>query len=294
MTAGEQTGGIFGEDHAEKVAFGAEAAREILVWEPERVEAVVIAVHGGLSHAGDYINLGVALREAGFATVARQLPGHGGQPTAHVDRFAEFVVDLHAVGDWVVDRYPTAPLFAVGHSMGALIVTFMALDGWARRHPLRGYVLSAPYYRNAMRVSPVMTRLSRLLSAVMPRMHVPLEDFSRFLTHDPEQYRRIQADRAAGRRNLSATVRFATELLWAQREVERSIAGWNEPVLAFVAGADRIADAEVARQCLSEADASTVTVRFLPEAYHELFNETERDQIFAEIVSWMRASLAVG
>jgi alpha-beta hydrolase superfamily lysophospholipase len=47
----------------------------------------------------------------------------------------------------------------MGHSMGALIATHLALGHFAGEAAIKGYILSSPYYVNAIKVSPVLLAL---------------------------------------------------------------------------------------------------------------------------------------
>ena len=75
-------------------------------------------------------------------------------------------------------------------------------------------------------------------------------------------------------------------------------AGENEghlstiPLLAIVAGDDRIADANAARQLLGQIEPDLITELYYPDNYHENFNELNRDEIFGEIVKWVEPRIS--
>jgi alpha-beta hydrolase superfamily lysophospholipase len=65
------------------------------------------------------------------------------------------------------------------------------------------------------------------------------------------------------------------------------------PILIVSGQADPLSgDGQLAQllgQRYRDAGVSDVTTRVHPEARHEIFNETNRDQITAEVVDWLTA-----
>lgn len=104
--------------------------------------APVVLVHGLAASLHDWDSLVPPLVEAGYATYAVDLLGHGGSPKPEV-RLYEM--------DWMVEHFvewlqglalPAAPVL-VGHSLGGYLVL-----EYARRFPnrVRGLVLVDPFY----------------------------------------------------------------------------------------------------------------------------------------------------
>ena len=74
---------------------------DIHIWEPNSPKAILLAVHGGLAHAGDYITPALFFKERGIATVAYDLRGHK-QKKVCIDAFDQFIEDSGAFLKWVV------------------------------------------------------------------------------------------------------------------------------------------------------------------------------------------------
>jgi alpha-beta hydrolase superfamily lysophospholipase len=111
------------------------AASAFLPLEPR---GTVVATHGYEASAAAFAPLARSLAAAGFAVVALDLPGHGrsdGEP-GMIGDFREYGDAVAAVAS-ECGRLLPRPLFALGHSAGAL----SALDAIAR--PGRGAALDA-------------------------------------------------------------------------------------------------------------------------------------------------------
>jgi lysophospholipase len=112
------------------------------------------------------------------------------------------------------------------------------------------------------------------------------------VTHDQEIYQRHLADERDGIMANKASARFANELLKAQRWIPDHIAAWKHPLLAIVAGDDKVAEAEATRQLLGLIDPELLTELYYPENFHKNFNELNRDEIFAKIVEWVEPRIS--
>lgn len=65
------------------------------------------------------------------------------------------------------------------------------------------------------------------------------------------------------------------------------------PLLIISGDADPLAGGgqlvELLGQRYRDAGLTDVTVRLYPEARHEVFNETNRDEVIGDVVDWVRA-----
>ena len=95
--------------------------RPIRIWQAGTTKAVLLGIHGGMSHSGDYETVGSFFRQHEVTTISFDLHGHGTRQLIDIPSFEVFIDDVVDMLEWVRQHYPTTPLFIVGHSMGALI-----------------------------------------------------------------------------------------------------------------------------------------------------------------------------
>lgn len=266
------------------------AQRRVHVWEPEAPtpsRAVILALHGGMAHGGDYVTPALYFRRHGIATVAYDLCGHQDARRVDIPGFHVFLDDSVLFLRWVKEAYPGLPIYVMGHSMGALIATHLGLGHFAGDPAIRGFILSSPYYVNAIKVSPLLLALAGVLGALTPRMKVPLAPLTDLLTHDSAITARHHADERDGVRATEITVRFGNALTAAQQGLAARMPAWRHRLFAVVAGDDRLADADAAEAMLKSVPTALLTYRREPHNYHENFNELNREEIFADILGWM-------
>jgi alpha-beta hydrolase superfamily lysophospholipase len=277
----------FSEDRLSEFSAGQGVQRRVHVWEPAAPRAVILAIHGGMAHGGDYVTPALYFRQHGIATVAYDLCGHQDARRVDIPGFATFLDDSLLFLQWVKQQYPDLPIYVMGHSMGALIATHLGLGHFAGEAAIKGYILSSPYYVNAIKVSPLLLALAGVLEALAPRMKVPLASLTDQLTHDSVITARHHDDERDGIRATEITVRFGNALTKAQQGLAARMPSWNAPLFAVVAGADQLADADAAEAMLKSVPASLLTYQRYPQNFHENFNELNREQIFADILAWM-------
>ncbi|UMR32620.1 lysophospholipase [Massilia sp. MB5] len=283
----------FSEDRIAQFKGRGGVERKVHVWEPAQPHAVILALHGGMAHAGDYVTPARYFRQYGFATVSFDMCGHENARRVDIPDFDIFLDEAELFLHWVRLHYHGLPVFIMGHSMGALIATRLGLERLQRDETVKGFILSSPYYVNAIKVPGILVALSGLIAAVMPTMKVPLESLTDKLTHDKTITERHYADERDNIRATEITARFGYALQQAQKGLVEQMPTWRFPVYAVVAGDDKLANADASEAMLKTIDGKLLDYHRHPANYHENFNETNRDAIFADILRWMGERLAI-
>jgi lysophospholipase len=245
--------------------------------------ADVVVLHGYAEHLGRHGEITRALSTAGYAVHLFDCRGHGqsGGKRAHVDGFDEYLQDFADFLSRVRERAHGRPVFFLGHSHGALIGIRYLLD-----HPdaVRGAVLSSPYLRLKLRVSPVKIVAGRLLSRVFPSLPMRNELKAEQLTRDVE----IQnATRRDPMYQQIATPRWYTESSAAQETCLRRATEFVTPFLLLFGGADPIADPSAGREFFEHATSKDKQHKQYDGLLHELFHEPERDVVFRDVIGWL-------
>lgn len=220
-----------------------------------------------------------------FAFYACDLRGHGRSegPRGHIDRFDDYVEDVHAFCAWVRRREPDTPLFLMGHSLGSLIVARYA----ARGEPcVAGAILASTPVHLGTPPSRWLRMAGQLVAVFTPRLrlHLPLDPWA--LSHDPGV---IQATRVDPLMQRRVTLRLTIELLAAIRDLPAYGRALRVPVLVLHGAEDSIACVTGAYQLLQWIGSTDKALKVFPGARHELYNEVqrERDQVFAEMMRWL-------
>jgi alpha-beta hydrolase superfamily lysophospholipase len=281
----------FSETRLDLLRTGDGLELDIHIWEPDSPKAILLAVHGGLAHAGDYVTSALFFKERGIATAAYDLRGHK-QKKVCINTFEQLLDDTDTFLNWGQDHYPDIPVFCLGHSVGALILTHTGLRSVTPPR-IKGYIFSSPYYQNAIKVNPLVIPMITLLSRFFPNIPIPGQDITELLTHDKTITRRHHQDERDSLRAVQASVRFASELLAAQEWVKENIQNWTQPLFVVLAGNDQVADTSESDRLFKKIPPNLLTSMLNPENYHENFNEVNREKTFGRIYKWMASFLTV-
>lgn len=277
----------FSEDRIEKLSCSDGIERDIHIWEPKQPRAVFLTIHGGMDHGGNYIFPALFLKKHNMATVAHDQQGHDKQQKVYIPRFEVFLDDVDLMIKWMKVQYPGIPIFVLAHSMGGLIATHFGIKRLKEDPQIKGFIMSSPYYVNAVKAPWLVLKVAGLLSALVPKMAVPIEDVVPHVTHDSAVYDRHREDARDHIKADKVSSRFANELLRAQSWIPGNIHRWNHQLLAIIAGDDKLANSVEGRKLLGQIEPDLITELFYPENYHENFNELNRNEIFGEIVKWV-------
>ncbi|MEM7281651.1 MAG: alpha/beta fold hydrolase [Pseudomonadota bacterium] len=279
----------YSEDLVASTSLSDGAMRNLHIWGSRNPGPLLLCVHGGMAHAGDYVTMGVSFRAYDYTTVSIELTGHQGQRRVIIESFADFAADVRAMIKYVATEYPNRPWFLVGHSMGALILSQLALSGTLPKNdPFCGFVFSSPYWDSAIAVPWHLRLLSGVVARMAPTRDIPIEDFVDYLTHDETITARHRQDEAEDVRAREVSARFGHELLKAQRFVSRRMGDWKDPLLLIKPGDDRLANTESTTRLSTLIPDQHLSVLSYPDNYHENFNELNREEVFMEMRDWMQ------
>lgn len=256
-------------------------------WLPERDPGVVIVVsHGLAEHGGRYAGFAERLVRRGYGVYALDHRGHGRSSgrRANIERFSYLVSDLGTFVGRAQREHPDAALFLVGHSMGGAIALATVLRNSGS---LRGLVLSAPALAAGEAVPALKGAFLRLLSRFAPNtgaLTLPANAISR----DPAVVRAYESDPLVFRGAIPA--RTLVELLDAMAGFPATAPKLRLPVLVQHGTADRLVPLAATRPVYERlASTKLRTVRLYEGLFHEAYNEPERDQVMADLESWIAA-----
>ncbi|BAP43796.1 alpha/beta hydrolase [Pseudomonas sp. 21LCFQ02] len=288
----------------------------VYAWLPDdEPRAVLMLAHGMAEHAGRYARLGAALSEAGIALYAHDQRGHGktaAQGTlghfAQQQGWSKVVGDLATLAQTIDERHPQLPLFLLGHSMGSYIA-----QAWLMHHgaSLQGAILSGSNYQPAAlyRAARLIARLERLRqgkqgrSALIDRLSFgtfnkrfkPARTRFDWLSRDPLEVDNYLRDPLCG---FHCTNQLWMDLLGGLQKISKPTAlaqiDPGLPLLIIGGGCDPVSDGKRLKHlthALSEVGHSALRLKLYPDARHELFNETNRDEVTRDLLEWLNFAL---
>lgn len=253
-----------------------------------------LIVHGALEHSGrhkDLVEFWLHTMDNVAVTVF-DLVGHGksGGPRAYLTHFKNYVEDMLIVADFAYRELPEGcRKFICAHSLGGLITLSRFLDssfGWP--HRCDGIMFSSPCVKPRLLMGPSSEPLLQRLDRITPRLHMPMIYKGSQLTRDTQRANDFDTDPLIPR---FITVRMMKEILEATHRIRGLSYYVNFPALFLIAGDDCLVQPDSTTLFAHGIDKKLVTVIQYPHHHHELWNETDRQEIFGTMKKWVEKTM---
>lgn len=275
------------------------------------IKGVVQISHGMAEYSNRYARFALELCKAGYAVFVSDHIGHG---SSIIDRdmlgfFGEtegeehFVEDLKSLTDIIKSEYPNLPFFMLGHGMGSLI---------ARKYTAKyGYLLDGVIYSGTSGENPALGIGISLANALIKQngaMHrsevldaIAFGAYNRktqkrtendWATRDEEEVDKFNADElcgytytVSGMKALFTTLKQVSSKRW-YNTVPLSmpiylISGTMDPVGDYSKGVNEV------YKMLKKTGHKNVTMKLYEGARHEILNEINREEVYADIINWL-------
>jgi alpha-beta hydrolase superfamily lysophospholipase len=289
-------------------------------WAPDpgvAARGLVHISHGMAEHGARYARLAEALTAAGYLVYANDHRGHGrtAKTDADLGYFAmakgwdRVVRDLGQLVAQEQRDHPGLPTVLLGHSMGSLLSQQYLYEYGSG---LAGAVLSGTKRERNLLITAgrVLARIERLRlgargrSVLLDRLSFgkyndpfrPSRTAFDWLSRDPTEVDRYVADPRCG---FVVTTSMFVDLLDGVAEIAKPehqaripkdlpiylIAGELDPV------GNRTKEPRQLARAYRRAGLRRVECKFYPGARHEIFNETNRDEVTEDLIRWLEANV---
>ena len=279
--------------------------------------AVVQIAHGIAEHIDRYRPFMEFLADNGFVVAGNDHLGHGKSIRvpeeqgffAEKDGWWRVVDDMDKLHDIMSKEYPELPYVLFGHSMGSFLTRTYLI-----KHPDKydGVILSGTGHQSPALVlggnaaASVMAKLngamgdgakldSLAFGTYLSKIENPRTKFD-WLSRDAEQVDKYIADPLCGfvgkiglYRDMMQGIKFITNKNnSAQMNKEKPVyfmSGDGDPVGDYGKGVER------AYKAFCYAGLHDVFMRLYPGGRHEMLNETNKEQVYQDILNWLNEKI---
>jgi alpha-beta hydrolase superfamily lysophospholipase len=290
-------------------------------WIPRTPRAALHIVHGMAEHAGRYDYLAQRLCGEGIEVWAADQRGHGKTADTGINDptrggllghcgdqggFARITADIHSINTRIRTAYPGLPLFLLGHSWGSFVVQDY-IEGYPEG--LAGCILSGTRGRMGIKTllgapflsclvffqgSRARSRLARAMAdGSFNKPFKPNRTPFDWLSRNEKEVDAYVADPLRG--NLSS-LGFYRDLTVLFNRIHKPVRmeGINRdlPIYVFSGSADPVGDMGNSPTALVNLYRSMgikdLEFVLYPGARHETLNETNREEVTGDLVSWLK------
>ncbi|WP_053360674.1 alpha/beta hydrolase [Bacillus sp. FJAT-27251] len=277
----------------------------------EKPRALLQIAHGMAEHIGRYSEFADILVSRGVHVYGNDHRGHGHTATSEEDRgyygdengFETVVHDMKELTGIMQEDYPDIPVFLLGHSMGSFLsrryiqlygeelagVIFTGTGGHPGLLGKVGHYLSAREARKQGRRTP-----SRLMNALTfgsyNKAFKPNKTEFDWLSRDEREVEKYIQDPLCGG---IFTAGFFEDFLKGLLSVYDEDDSIPRQLPAFFLSGDKDPVGKNARgvlqssEKLRSAGLIDVSCKFYPGARHEILNETNKEEVYDDILEWI-------
>lgn len=240
----------------------------------------VILVHGLAEHLGRYDHVARRLLAEGYAVVRYDQRGHGKSEGKRIyfDIPQRLFDDLYQVVQEVKKTVPDDKIFVLGHSMGGFTVAGLAVT-----HPglVDGYILSGAMTQNShksLKPIPAWVPDGMRLRGDIVGLH------AKFVSRDKKVVKAYRHDPLV---EDFITMGLAKNFYEGVECIKTHVNQFQDPVLILHGTEDKLVpveDSKILYAVIFSQDKKFIAYDGL---YHELLNEPEKDQVLADIITWL-------
>lgn len=283
-----------------------------VLWLPEEgsPKAVVQIVHGICEYALRYEDFALFLTRHGYAVAGSDHLGHGltargPEEYGYFTDWFQLTKDVRTLRTLMGERFPGIPYFLLGHSMGSFQARTYLID-----YPgtLDGCILSGTGQENALTVAfgKFVTSLGdphkvnklflNLSLGAYNRKFAPNRTTADWVSRDEALVDKYLADPLC---NFRTTAGMNHAMMVGLQYIadKKNLAKMDPdtPVALFSGDADPVGGmgkgVKTVHGFFREAGCKDLTMKLYPGARHEILNEINREEAYADILGWLDARI---
>lgn len=284
---------------------------ELFVPSDNNIRGVIQIAHGMIDYVGRYRVLAEAMTALGFVVAGNDHLGHGESVAspedfgffASRDGYTYVIDDLNKMNGILRSEFPGVPVVLLGHSMGSFISRLYAvkypesidgliIHGTAGPNPALGPGMMVVKLLRAIKGERHRSKFVRSLAeGGYNKGFDPAEGEGAWLTRDasmvsdrPDNPKTNFIFTLAGYADLFTMLSKCNSKEWfvgfPKKLRTLVVSGDTDPVGDFGKGVKYVYEN-------LKANGADVSLKLYEGARHELFNETNRDEVFSDLAAWL-------
>lgn len=276
------------------------------LFEPKTTpKAVVQIIHGMQEHGKRYQNFAEFLCENGFVVFVSDLRGHGKSLVSEnklgfgeKDIFSEIIEDQKIITNHLKEKY-NLPIYVFGHSFGSFITQkFMQVC----HIPEKFVVCGTSFGGNALYGFAKILANTMVLFGKKDKPATMIENMSlnaygikfkngNWLSRDEENFKKYQADPLCG---VSFPVSFYKSMFTHLTKLNKGVKNIPADKKIFLIAGSKDPVGNNSKDVLKlfkflKKKNKNVDMKIYEDARHELLNETNKDEVFKDVLNFFNA-----
>jgi acylglycerol lipase len=263
--------------------------RKMLPGTSEKIEKVVLCIHGLHSHGEKFILLADHFVKYNWATYALDLRGHGlswttPEQRGDVDNYQDWVDDVLEFMEYLHGQYPEVPIYIIAESMGAGLSVHVAIS-----HPpgLQGLIFISPALKPIPQVKLSLALRTITYGQFAPDKQVIRNRGKGVLVSNTEVYQQYQLEDPL--RLTQLTPRYYFQVLSMLAKLKSFDYNSFYPVMVFYGEDDHMIDFRAIKEFILRVNNKDKSLHYIPNAFHEMLTDFQavRYGLYKKITAWI-------
>jgi alpha-beta hydrolase superfamily lysophospholipase len=286
-------------------------------WLIDTPKAVIHIAHGMGEHAQRYDHVAERLNQGGYSVYANDHRGHGGTGAASpgymgADGWNRLLADAFELNRLIRERHSELPVVLLGHSMGSMMaqqyitrygasINALVLSGSPgfkakSYNPIPRWLLKFENWRHGPAGTSDLMQKALFGSANRP-FDTPEATGYEWLSRDAQEVQKYVDDPGCGfvLSTQSLVDLYAGSAATQQTKSVEKIPK-DLPMYVFAGSEDPVhgEKQDIVRMvnAYKGARISNIDLKWYDGGRHEMFNETNRDQVINDLITWLDANVS--
>jgi alpha-beta hydrolase superfamily lysophospholipase len=247
----------------------------------ENPKAVIVLVHGIGEHIQRYVSWADLFRKEGFAFTGVDLPGHGRSEgrRGHIKSYKLLEEMINILLTSCRKTFPGIPVYLYGQSLGGGIV----VDYMIRVNPkIKGAIVSSPWLGLSFEPARIKLIIASAMKNLMPGLVQNAGLNVSHLSHNVVVGDNYKSDPLV---HYKISLSLFHSAMNAARNSLKRASDLKIPTLVMHGSDDLITSPESSREFVKKSGKAVL--RIWEGGYHELHNESFKDEVFKFIIDWI-------
>ena len=244
---------------------------------------VILLIHGLGEHSGRYLNFiqEFNIRNISIFTIDTRGHGRSEGKRGHSPFYGQLMSDIHSFVQHVTDKTPNRNHFLYGHSMGGNLVINYSLQ---KDEKINGIIATSPSIKLAIKPPRIKLFMAKLFQKLIPSLTLnnglDINGISRNLqvvedyVNDPLNHDQV-------------SVQLGLDIISSGIYALENSQDIAVPMLVFHGKKDRLTSYDSSEKLVENSGPNVKFIGF-KDAYHEIHNEPEKEELLRNIFDWLK------
>ena len=245
-------------------------------------DKVILLIHGLGEHSGRYLNLIQDFNDKNLSVFTIDIRGHGKSEgkRGHAPFYEQLMSDIQYFVQHVTNKTSNQKHFLYGHSLGGNLVINYSLQ---KDEKINGIIATSPYIKSAIKQPRIKLFMAKLFQKLIPSLTLnnglDINGISRNLqvvedyVNDPLNHDQI-------------SVQLGLDIISSGIYALENSQDIAVPMLVFHGKKDRLTSYNSSEKLVENSGSNVQFIGF-KNAYHEIHNEPEKEELLRNIFDWI-------